>query len=75
MTQRIEIARRLLALAKRDMTSFRALATHPETYEFTQDTTVYYGKVKDGTGYQILIPKDVSPADVLRPTGTDRLLK
>jgi HEPN domain-containing protein len=30
MTQRIERARRLLALAGRDMTSFRALATHPE---------------------------------------------
>jgi HEPN domain-containing protein len=30
MTQHIEIALRLLALAQRDMTSFRALATHPE---------------------------------------------
>lgn len=30
MTRRIERARRLLALAGRDMTSFRALATHPE---------------------------------------------
>lgn len=30
MTQGIEAARRLLVLAQRDMTSFRALATHPE---------------------------------------------
>ena len=30
MTQHIERARRLLALAERDITSFRALTTHPE---------------------------------------------
>jgi HEPN domain-containing protein len=30
MTRHIDIARRLLALAQRDITSFRALATHPE---------------------------------------------
>jgi len=30
MTQAIERARRLLALAQRDITSFRALASHPE---------------------------------------------
>jgi HEPN domain-containing protein len=30
MTQRIDRARRLLALAERDLTSFRALSTHPE---------------------------------------------
>ena len=30
MTLHIDIARRLLALAQRDITSFRALATHPE---------------------------------------------
>lgn len=30
MTQHVEIALRLLALAQRDMTSFRALTTHPE---------------------------------------------
>lgn len=30
MTQAIERARRLLALAERDITSFRALASHPE---------------------------------------------
>lgn len=30
MTQRIERAQRLLTLAERDMTSFRALASHPE---------------------------------------------
>ena len=27
---------------------------------------VYYGKVKDGTGYQVLFPKDVQPGDVLK---------
>ncbi len=38
------------------------------TYEFTTDVTVYYGKVKDGTGYQILFPDDldVTPGDVLK---------
>lgn len=30
MTQHIDVALRLLALAQRDMTSFRALAIHPE---------------------------------------------
>lgn len=30
MTPPINVARRLLALAQRDITSFRALATHPE---------------------------------------------
>jgi HEPN domain-containing protein len=30
MTQRIERAQRLLTLAERDMTSFRALTSHPE---------------------------------------------
>ena len=30
MTQRIERAQRLLALAERDITSFRALTSHPE---------------------------------------------
>jgi RHS repeat-associated protein len=36
------------------------------TYEFTQDTTVYYGKVAGGTGYQALIPADVKPGNVLK---------
>jgi len=36
------------------------------TYEFTRDTTVYYGRVKGGTGYQVLIPKDVDPGGVLK---------
>jgi RHS repeat-associated protein len=36
------------------------------TYEFTEDVTVYYGQVKGGTGYQALIPSDVTPGDVLR---------
>lgn len=30
MTQHLDVALRLLTLAQRDMTSFRALATHPE---------------------------------------------
>ena len=34
-------------------------------YEVTDDIYVYYGKVKGGTGYQVLLPKDVSPSDVL----------
>jgi len=36
------------------------------TYEFAEDVTVYYGKVTDGTGYQILIPDDIDPASVLK---------
>jgi RHS repeat-associated protein len=35
------------------------------TYEFNRDVTVYYGKVKDGTGYQVLFPEDINPGDVL----------
>lgn len=35
-------------------------------YEFTEDVTVYYGKIMGGRGYQTLIPRDVKPADVLR---------
>jgi len=36
------------------------------TYELTQDVTVYYGRVKGGTGYQALFPKEVNPGDVLK---------
>lgn len=36
------------------------------TFEFTEDVTVYYGKVHGGTGYQILIPEDVNTDLVLR---------
>ena len=36
------------------------------TYEFLHDTTVYYGKVAGGTGYQVLFPEDLRPGDVLR---------
>lgn len=36
------------------------------TYEFTQDVTVYYGKVKGGTGYQAYIPDDIDPASILK---------
>ncbi|MCP4536459.1 MAG: hypothetical protein GY832_04870, partial [Chloroflexi bacterium] len=39
------------------------------TYEFTQDVTVYYGKVKGGTGYQVLFPKNVTPGDTLKYLG------
>jgi hypothetical protein len=39
------------------------------TYEFTKDATVYYGKVKGGTGYQVLFPKDVNPGDILKFLG------
>ena len=34
-------------------------------YKFTQDDTVYYGKVRHGKGYQALFPSDIDPADVL----------
>jgi len=36
------------------------------TFEFTQDVTVYYGRVAGGKGYQVLIPQDVNPGEVLR---------
>jgi hypothetical protein len=39
------------------------------SYEFTEDVTVYYGKVKGGTGYQVLFPKDVTPGSVLQFIG------
>jgi RHS repeat-associated protein len=42
-------------------------------YEFTQDVTVYYGEVRGGTGYQLLIPLDVSPEDVLKFVGEEPL--
>ena len=35
-------------------------------YVFKFDVTVYYGKVRGGTGYQILFPTDIRPRDVLR---------
>jgi len=35
-------------------------------YEFTADVTVYYGKVKNGSGYQIYIPSDINTSDVLK---------
>jgi len=44
------------------------------TYEFTQDVTVYYGKVKGGTGYQVLFPKDITPGSVMNYLG-EALLK
>lgn len=39
------------------------------TFELTQDITVYYGKVKGGTGYQALFPKDVTAGDVMKFIG------
>jgi len=35
-------------------------------YKFTEDTTAYYGKVAGGKGYQILLPRNVNPVDVLK---------
>jgi RHS repeat-associated protein len=35
-------------------------------YEFKKDTTVYYGKVAGGKGYQILIPRGENPGDVVQ---------
>ena len=35
-------------------------------YQFTREVTVYHGKVQGGKGYQILIPKDIFPGDVLQ---------
>lgn len=43
------------------------------TYQFTRPVTVYYGKVRDGSGYQIFVPGDVMPESVLKWTGTARL--
>lgn len=39
------------------------------TYEFKKDTTVYYGKVANGNGYQAYIPKDIFPEEALKWTG------
>ena len=35
------------------------------TYRVRRRFTAYYGKVRYGTGYQLLIPHDVDPMDVL----------
>ena len=35
-------------------------------YEFTEDVTVYYGKVANGKGYQAFFPRDVDPGGVLK---------
>lgn len=43
------------------------------TYEFKQNVTVYYGKVKGGTGYQVCFPDDVNPGSVLNWTDMRRL--
>jgi len=39
-------------------------------YEFKQATTVYYGKVKGGTAWQVYIPDDINTGDILKLTGT-----
>ena len=43
------------------------------SYEFTQDVSVYYGKVRGGTGFQVLFPKDVTPGSVLKYLGENSL--
>ncbi|MFH1258518.1 MAG: hypothetical protein ABII74_01665 [Elusimicrobiota bacterium] len=35
-------------------------------YEFSQDVTVYYGKVAGGKGYQVLLPDDIMPNKLLK---------
>ena len=35
-------------------------------YEFTEDVTLYYGKVANGKGYQAFFPRDVDPGGVLK---------
>lgn len=44
-------------------------------YEFTERTTVYFGKVDGGIGYQAYIPAHIDPKDVLRWKGTSRIPK
>jgi hypothetical protein len=36
------------------------------TYGLTQDTTMYFGRVAGGEGYQALIPDEIDPADILQ---------
>ena len=48
------------------ITKFNNPNTTLRTYELTQDITVYYGKVKGGTGYQVLFPKYVTAGDILK---------
>jgi len=43
------------------------------SYEFTRDVSVYYGKVRGGTGFQVLFPKDVTPGSVLKYLGENPL--
>lgn len=47
--------------------------TRLRTYEFNQDVTVYYGKVKGGTGYQALFPQNVDTSAVLNYRGQTKL--
>ncbi|MBK7207959.1 MAG: hypothetical protein IPH91_06745 [Elusimicrobia bacterium] len=47
--------------------------TRLRAYELYQDVTVYYGKVKGGTGYQALFPQDVDTSAVLNYRGQTKL--
>lgn len=44
----------------------KALAPLLKGCRSAKDVTLYYGKVKGGTGYQALIPKDISACGVLK---------
>ncbi|MBK8423009.1 MAG: hypothetical protein IPL30_03720 [Elusimicrobia bacterium] len=47
--------------------------TRLRAYEFNQDVTVYYGKVKGGTGYQAFIPNDIDTSTILNYKGQTQL--
>ena len=38
-------------------------------YEFVRQATVYYGKTKGGTGYQVVFPFPLDPSQFLRHIG------
>jgi len=40
------------------------------TYELMEDTTMYYGRVAGGEGYQALIPRGIDPSSILRWVGS-----
>jgi hypothetical protein len=40
------------------------------TYSLAQDTTMYFGRVAGGEGYQALIPRAIDPSSVLTWIGT-----
>ena len=47
--------------------------TRLRVYEFSEDVTVYYGKVRGGKGFQVYIPDDVDIATALRYVSEKRL--